>query len=185
LDKRGIILEKKAVIFDESAINRAITRISYEIIEKNKGAEDLCIIGILTRGKYLAERIAQKIEENEKTAVSMGFIDITPFRDDNDKNAPPKGETTIPFDITGKKVVLIDDVIFTGRSIRAAIDGLMSRGRPRKIELAVLIDRGHRELPLRADYVGKNVPTSRNEIVKVSLKEVDKEDSVAILGKVD
>ncbi len=178
-------MEKKAVIFDESAINRAITRISYEIIEKNKGAENLCIIGILTRGRYLAERIGKKISENEGISVPIGFIDITPYRDDTNKSAISKGETFIPFDIAGKKVVLIDDVIFTGRSTRAAIDGIMSRGRPRKIELAVLIDRGHRELPLRADYVGKNVPTSKSEIVKVNLKEVDGAEFVAILGKVD
>lgn len=163
---------------DENAVSRAITRISFEIIERNRGTEDLCLVGLLSRGAVLAQRIAAKIAANEGHDVPTGLLDITPFRDDERRG---EGETSrIDFDITGKRVVIIDDVIFTGRTARAAIDGILSRGRPVSIQLAALIDRGHRELPIRADYIGKNLPTSRGEKVKVMVRELDGCDKVVI-----
>lgn len=167
---------------DETAMKRAIARISYEIIEHNKGAEDLCIIGILSRGATLGKRIADKISELEKTSVSFGSLDITPYRDDMDSPAQRKynDRTDIPFSVRDKKVVIVDDVIYTGRSARAAMDALIKRGRPRSIQLAVLVDRGHRELPIRPDYVGKNLPTSQNEEVRVMVMENDGSESVSI-----
>lgn len=172
-------MDGKALILDEKAMSRAINRISYEIIERNKGAEDLCIIGIISRGVELAQRIADKIHAVEQRDIPVGYLDITPFRDDSKKQSK-SDNTYIPFDLSGKQVVLVDDVICTGRSVRAAIDGILSIGRPRSIQLAVLIDRGHRELPLRADFVGKNVPTSREEEVCVFVKERDEKDCVII-----
>lgn len=172
-------METQTLIMDESAMNRAIARISYEIIERNKGAENICIVGIISRGVELATRIAKKIEEVEGKKVLVGTLDITNFRDDiikRDKDDLSK----LDFNITDKQVILVDDVIYTGRSVRAAIDALMARGRPRKIELAVLVDRGHRELPIRADFVGKNLPTSSDEKVKVLVKGKDGEDKVMI-----
>ena len=171
---------EKALILDDKAMSRAINRISYEIIERNKGVEELCIVGILSRGKELADRIAGKILQVEGKSVPVGYLDITPFRDDGREGG---GKTDIPFDIGERKVVLVDDVIYTGRSVRAAIDALMAIGRPRSIQLAVLIDRGHRELPIRADFIGKNVPTSREESVRVSVRERDGEDKVIIAGQ--
>lgn len=170
----------KAEILDGNAVERALTRISFEIIERNKGADDLCLIGLLSRGAVLAERIAAKIAANEGREIPTGLLDITPFRDDERREQTADG-SRIDFDIGGKRVVIIDDVIFTGRTARAAIDGLMSRGRPRLIQLAVLIDRGHRELPIRADYIGKNLPTSCGEKVKVMVKELDGCDKVALI----
>lgn len=168
----------KAEILDESAMTRALTRISYEIIERNKGAKGLCLIGLFSRGAVLARRIADNISRNEGMEISVGSLDITPFRDDSKRD---EGDgSCIDFDLNGKRVVLIDDVIFTGRTARAAIDGLLSRGRPKVIQLAVLIDRGHRELPIRADYIGKNLPTSRDEKVRVMVKEFDGCDKVTI-----
>lgn len=169
----------KAEILDENAVSRAVTRISYEIIERNKGAEDLCLVGLLSRGAVLARRIAAKISENEGGEIPVGFLDITPFRDD-DRRGGGADNSKIEFDITAKRVVIIDDVIFTGRTARAAIDGLLARGRPRVIQLAALIDRGHRELPIRADYIGKNLPTSHSEKVRVMVKELDGCDKVVI-----
>ena len=169
----------KAEILDENAISRAVTRISFEIIERNKGSDDLCLIGLLSRGAVLARRIAAKISENEGNEISVGFLDITPFRDD-EKRGGNEEKTKIDFDITAKRVVIIDDVIFTGRTARAAIDGLLARGRPKVIQLAALIDRGHRELPIRADYIGKNLPTSHTEKVRVMVKELDGCDKVVI-----
>ena len=169
----------KAEILDENAISRAITRISFEIIERNKGAEDLCLIGLYSRGAVLAKRIGAKIAENEGREIPMGLLDITPFRDDEQREQTADG-SQIDFDITGKRVVIIDDVIFTGRTARAAIDGLMTRGRPKLIQLAALIDRGHRELPIRPDYIGKNLPTSSGEKVRVMVKETDGCDKVVI-----
>ena len=168
---------EKALILDDKAMSRAINRISYEIIERTKGTEELCIVGILSRGKELADRIAGKIFQVEGKSVPVGYLDITPFRDDGREGS---GETVIPFDIGGKKVVLVDDVIYTGRSVRAAIDALMAIGRPESIQLAVLIDRGHRELPIRPDYIGKNLPTSKNEIVHVLVNEIDGAEAVLI-----
>lgn len=176
------MMEQKALILDEKAMSRAIARISFEIIERNKGVDNLCLIGILTRGGYLAKRIAQKIRAVEERNVPVGLLDITRFRDDRPDCGSLPDHSELPFDLTGKKVVLIDDVIYTGRTVRAAIDALMTRGRPERIQLAVLVDRGHRELPIRADFIGKNLPTSREEQVKVLVKERDELDKVVILG---
>ena len=169
----------KAEILDENAFSRAVTRISFEIVERNKGADDLCLIGLLSRGAVLAKRIAEKISDNEGRVVPIGVLDITPFRDD-DRRGDSADLSEIGFDITGKRVVIIDDVIFTGRTARAAIDGVLARGRPTVIQLAILIDRGHRELPIRADYIGKNLPTSHNEKVRVMVRELDGCDKVVI-----
>lgn len=158
---------------------RAIARISYEILERNRGVEDLCVIGLLTRGADIAARIARKIQEVEGIAVEVGCLDITPYRDDR-PGGKEEGRTRIPFSVGNKRVVLVDDVIYTGRSARAAMDAVMARGRPRAVQLAVLIDRGHRELPIRADFVGKNVPTSREELVQVMVSETDGCDKVLI-----
>lgn len=173
---------QKAKIMDEKAIGRAITRISHEIIERNKGIENVVLIGIKTRGVPVARRIADKIESIEGQRVEIGEMDITLYRDDLSKKQidPVVNSTKIDFDITDKTVVLIDDVLYTGRTVRSALNALMDVGRPKAIQLAVLVDRGHRELPIRADYVGKNVPTSRSEIISVKLSECDNEDSVSI-----
>lgn len=170
---------RKAVIMDENQIKRAVARISYEIDERNKGTDDLVLIGIMSRGVYIAKRIANKLKDLEGYNENVGVLDITSFRDD-DKNIPDSDKTDIPFDIQNKSVVLVDDVMFTGRSCRAAIDAVMSRGRPKNIQLAVLVDRGHRELPLRPDYVGKNVPTSLDESVRVMVREADGCDMAVI-----
>ena len=172
------MLIEKARILDESAMRRAIARISFEIVERNKGVEDLCLIGIMNGGVDIAMRIAKKIQEIEGKMVEIGKLDITPCRDDGSKSNQDDSE--IPFPIEGKRVVLVDDVIYTGRSVRAAIDALMSRGRPKSIQLAALVDRGHRELPLRPDYIGKNVPTSSHEVVRVKTIERDGVDEVSI-----
>lgn len=175
-------MEFKARILDEKAIERTITRLAHEIIEKNKGVEDIVLIGIQSRGVPIAEKIAEKIEEIEGVKVPVGSVDITPYRDDLEDGKEPieRGETKIPGDLTGRDVVLVDDVIYTGRTVRAALDALMDYGRPTTIQLAALVDRGHRELPIRADYVGKNVPTSKTEIVKVRIKPNDKYSEVSI-----
>lgn len=168
-------------ILDEKAINRVLTRISHEIIENNKGTEDLVILGIKTRGVPLAKRIAANIERFEGEAVACDSIDITFYRDDlkqKSDNPVVQGELTV--DVNDKIVVLVDDVVYTGRTCRSALDAVMDVGRARKIQFAALIDRGHRELPLRADYVGKNVPTSKEEVVHVRLKEIDDADEVII-----
>ena len=172
-------MESKRIIMDDKAVQRAIARISYEIIERNKGTEDLCIVGILSRGVPIGRRISEKLSELEKNRVPFGSLDITPYRDDS-KSAGEDEKTDIPFDITDKNVVIVDDVIFTGRSSRAALDALIKRGRPRSIQLAVLIDRGHRELPIRPDYVGKNIPTSHSEVVSVMVNEFDGKTGVAL-----
>ncbi len=169
-------------ILDENAIKRSITRISYEIIEKNKGIENLVLVGIKTRGVPLAHRIAKRLFEIEGRIIPVGKLDITLYRDDlTEKNRDPViNSSEIPEDIENKIVILVDDVLYTGRTTRAALDAVTDIGRPQTIQLAVLIDRGHRELPIRADYVGKNVPTSKKEIVKVELSEVDGKDQVSI-----
>jgi pyrimidine operon attenuation protein/uracil phosphoribosyltransferase len=172
---------EKAEIMDEKAMLRAIARIAYEIIESNHGTADLCIIGIKRRGTVIAKLIADKIYEIEGTQVNLGYLDITRYRDDLPERSTACDSSEIPFDVTGKRVVLVDDVIFTGRSVRAAIDAIMDMGRPSRLQLAELVDRGHRELPIRADFVGKNVPTSRSESVGVMVTEYDGVNRVVIL----
>ena len=171
----------KAVIMDETAINRAITRIAHEILERNEGTENLALVGIVTRGDLLAKQLVEKIEEIEGVRVPLGSLDISFYRDDYLTNLAPEIHAThIPFDIDGKRIVLVDDVLYTGRTIRAALDAVMDLGRPAAIELAVLVDRGHRELPICPDFVGKNVPSSHEENVRLYLKEVDGRSSVEI-----
>ena len=164
-------------------MERTITRLAHEILEKNKGASNIVIVGIRTRGEHLANRIAKKLEEVEDVKLKIGFLDITLYRDDllGKLEQPQMKGTDILFDINGKDVVLIDDVLYTGRTIRAALDELTDIGRPRTIQLAVLVDRGHRQLPIKADFVGKNVPTSAEESIRVHLKEVDGEDEVLLM----
>lgn len=178
-------LTVKTQLFDEEAIRRALTRIAHEIVERNKGVEDVVIIGIRTRGIYLAERLAKKILQIEGCDVPVGSIDITLYRDDRHAQSehPEIQGSSIPVDINEKRIILVDDVLFTGRTVRAALDALMDIGRPRLIQLAVLVDRGHRELPIRPDFVGKNVPTSHSEVVAVHLSEIDGTDKILILEK--
>lgn len=175
-------IREKAQIMNEDDIRRALVRISHEIVERNKGVENLVIVGVARRGDHLARRIAGVIEEIENAKIPVGTIDITLYRDDVNlfDRKLTISKTDIPFDINGKRVILVDDVLHKGRSARAAIDGLMDFGRPASIQLAVLVDRGHRELPIAADYIGKNIPTSRKEWIEVALKEQDGEDKVAI-----
>lgn len=174
-------MKEKAKLMDEKAISRAITRISHEIVERNKGVEDVVLVGIKTRGVHIAKRICKKIEQIENIKLNTGELDITLYRDDlKSINVKPINNSNIEFDINDKIVILIDDVLYTGRTVRSALDALVDIERPKSIQLAVLVDRGHRELPIRADYVGKNVPTSKNEIISVKLIETDEEDSVTI-----
>ena len=175
-----------SILLNEKEIARAISRISHEILERNKGAENIAVIGIRTRGVTVSNRLKQKITEIEKVDVATGSLDITLYRDDvgTGLQKPQLKKTEITFALEGKHVVLCDDVLFTGRTIRAAIDALMDFGRPASVQLAVLIDRGHRELPIRADFVGKNVPTSKEEDVEVRINEVDGVDDVIISSTV-
>lgn len=175
-------LLEKTIIMDAQAIRRALTRIAHEIIEKNKGTKDLILVGIRTRGVPLAERLTAEIEKIEGTTLPVGVLDITLYRDDLSTLSyqPVVHETQIPVDINGKKIVLVDDVLYTGRTVRAALDAIIDIGRPTAVQLAVLVDRGHRELPIRADYVGKNVPTSSKEVVSVQLQPVDDSEKVVI-----
>ena len=172
----------KARVMDAVAIDRALVRIAHEILESNKGAEQLVLLGIRTRGVPLAQRLGEHLTRIEQYPVPVGAVDITLYRDDlKGQKSRPVQSTDIPCGLDAKHVVLVDDVLYTGRSIRAAMDALTDLGRPRSIQLAVLIDRGHRELPIRADYVGKNIPTARDEQVNVRLREVDGENAVVIL----
>jgi pyrimidine operon attenuation protein/uracil phosphoribosyltransferase len=175
-------LKEKAEIVDADGLRRIITRIAHEIVERNKGVDGLVLVGIRRRGVPLAARLARKIQEFEGTAPIEGSLDVTLYRDDLSQvsHQPIVGSTEIPVDINDKVAVLVDDVLFTGRTVRAAMDALIDFGRPRSIQLAVVIDRGHRELPIRADYVGKNVPTSRKEVIGVKIVEIDGVDSVVI-----
>jgi pyrimidine operon attenuation protein/uracil phosphoribosyltransferase len=175
-------MSKRKVVMDAEGIDRALTRIAYEILEKNKGVENLALVGIRTGGVFLARRIAEKISRIEGKEVPLGVLDITLYRDDLRKNRkkPLIGKTDIPFSLDDRKVVLIDDVLFTGRTVRAAMDALIDFGRPKAIQLAVLVDRGHRELPIRADFVGKNLPSSLWEDVSVNLTENKGRDEVVI-----
>ena len=178
---------EKTVLMDSQGINRALVRISHEIVEKNKGVEDIVLVGIRSRGVPLAERIGEAIANIEGQKPPVGILDITLYRDDLSKLSyqPVVRPTTMPVDLDRKTVVLVDDVLYTGRTIRAALDAIMDMGRPHAIQLAVLVDRGHRELPIRADYVGKNVPTSSKEIISVLIKEIDHEDRVLIKEEAD
>jgi pyrimidine operon attenuation protein / uracil phosphoribosyltransferase len=175
--------KSEKLVMDASEVARAVTRIAHEILERNKGTHNLALVGIRTGGVYLAHRLVKRILEIERVQVPSGELDITLYRDDLSmrKDQPILRKTTIPFDISDLKIVLVDDVFFTGRTIRAAMDGLMDLGRPAEIQLAVLVDRGHRQLPIRANYIGKNVPTSRDEIVQVFLEEEGEDDRVVIL----
>ena len=176
----------KATVMDAEAISRAVTRIAHEILEANKGAANLAFVGIVTRGAALAEILAAKVLEIEGAEVPVGTLDISFYRDDLAiRLSPEVHRTDIPFDVEGRDVILVDDVLFTGRTIRAAMDAIMDYGRPCSIQLAVLVDRGHRELPIRADFVGKNVPSSRRERVKVYTQALDGRDAAEILERVE
>ena len=169
-------------IYDEMAVKRALTRMTYEIIERNKGIDNLVIVGIKTRGAYLAQRIAKRLEQLEGASVPVGELDISMYRDDRKHTDDPViKDSQLQFDITGKHVILVDDVLFTGRTIRAALDALMDQGRPDRINLAVLVDRGHRELPIRPDFIGKNIPTAMDEQVAVYVKEIDGKDGIDLI----
>ncbi len=180
-------MTEKASILDEQAIGRAVTRIAHEIIERNKGIDECILVGIKTRGAYLAKRLAEKIEQIEGKPILTGELDITLYRDDlqpkHNNNEPLVQQVDIKHDVTNKIVILVDDVLYTGRTVRAAMDAVMDLGRPGTIQLAVLVDRGHRELPIRPDFVGKNIPTSSDEQVVVSVQETDGKDSVTIHTK--
>jgi pyrimidine operon attenuation protein/uracil phosphoribosyltransferase len=174
--------KKKALILDENGMRRALTRIAHEIIERNKGIENVALVGIRRRGVPLADRLAERIRDIEGADVPVGILDITLYRDDLTTLAqqPLVHKTIVNFPVTDKIIVLVDDVLFTGRTARAALDAIIDLGRPKAVQLMALIDRGHRELPIRADYVGKNVPTSRKELVSVEIKEIDGQDAVLI-----
>ena len=173
-------MPKKEVV-DAVTMKRALTRISYEIIERNKGMQDIVLVGIKTRGIYIAQRLAERLKQLEDIDVPVGELDITLYRDDvKDMEEPELHSSDVPVSIEGKEVILVDDVLYTGRTIRAAMDAVMDLGRPRKISLAVLVDRGHRELPIRADYVGKNIPTSKTEEIIVEMEERDGADRIMI-----
>jgi pyrimidine operon attenuation protein / uracil phosphoribosyltransferase len=177
-----VVFKPRGQLLDAGEIRRGVTRIAHEILERNKGAGDLALVGIAARGDDLARRLAGELHRIEGVEVPVGTLDITFYRDDIGMRAeaPEVHQTDIPFDITGKTVVLVDDVLFTGRTIRAAMDAVVDYGRPTAIQLAVLVDRGHRELPIRADYVGKNVPTRVDELVRVLLDETDGQDAVEV-----
>lgn len=179
-----MFLEKSKVL-DKEGVSRALIRIAHEILEKNKGTRDLCIVGIRSRGVFLAQRLFQQIKAIENNELPVGILDITLYRDDLTliSSQPVVHKTEIDFEIEGKNVILVDDVLYTGRTIRAALDALIDFGRPKTIQLAVLVDRGYRELPIRADYVGKNVPSAKNETIQVRLKETDQVDEVVIVEK--
>lgn len=176
----------KSLIMDEEKMNRALTRMAHEIIEKNRGVDDVVLVGIRTRGVPLAKRLRDKIKVIENVSVPLGELDITFYRDDltTRSEGPVVQPGHVPFPVTGKVVVLVDDVLYTGRTMRAALDALMDMGRAQKVQAAVLVDRGHRELPIRADYVGKNVPTSGKELVAVELVEIDGKEQVVIKEQV-
>jgi len=185
--RMAVQLRDKNVIMDKMAMKRALTRIAHEIIERNKGVENVAVIGIRRRGGPLAQRLAAQIQKIEGVNVPVGILDITLYRDDLTTLAaqPQVHRTEVDFNINGMNLVLVDDVLYTGRTIRAAMDALMDLGRPKSIQLAVLIDRGHRELPIKADYIGKNVPTSHHEVISVLVEEIDAKDEVVIQEIVD
>jgi pyrimidine operon attenuation protein / uracil phosphoribosyltransferase len=180
-------LREKAKVMDRETIRRTLTRMAHEIVERNGGGSDLCLVGICRRGVPLAERLAGQIAEAEGVRIPVGTLDVTGYRDDRSVRGSAGGggavastETQLPFPVADRRIILVDDVLYTGRTVRAALDALIDRGRPASIQLAVLVDRGHRELPIRPDFVGKNIPTSSREIVTVRVAEVDGEDEVVI-----
>ena len=176
--------KEEILIMDAATMQRSLTRVTHEILERNGGTENLILVGIRTRGIYLAERIAQNIKKFENVAVPVGELDITLYRDDQHftkEQEPVLNNTNIPFSIEGKNVVLVDDVLFTARTIRAGMDAIMDIGRPKRITVAVLVDRGHRELPIKADYVGKNIPTAKSEQISVRITEVDEQEKVTLI----
>ncbi len=175
----------KSRIIDQEGFERTITRLAHEILERNRGAETIVLVGVRTRGEFLARRLSQKIQQIEHRELQIGFLDITLYRDDlrNRISKPLLTGTDIPFDVTNKNIILVDDVLFTGRTVRAALDELVDLGRPATIQLVVMVDRGHRELPIKADFVGKNIPTSNEEEIKVLMNEVDGEDGVFLVEK--
>lgn len=177
-------MDIKATLIDQEGFNRTITRLAHEILEKNKGSKNLVLIGMRTRGEFIGSRILQKIKEIDNSEPNFGVLDVTLYRDDfrTRLKQPQIGVTNITFNINEKDVILIDDVLYTGRTVRSALDALMDLGRPSTIQLCVLVDRGHRELPIRADFVGKNIPTSINEEVRVRVNEVDGEDAVYLVN---
>src|SRR5699024_4816201 len=185
--KEGELMDKKADILDQASINRALTRIAHEILEKNKGGAQLILVGIKTRGAPLAKRLQKKIKQIENITVPIGELDITFCLDDMEqsesRDEPVLKHTNLNVDVTDRRVILVDDVLDTGRTVRAAMDDVTDLGRPSHIQLGVLVDRGHRELPIRADYVGKNIPTSKQEVIVVHLNEVDEQDEVSIYEK--
>ncbi len=173
----------KATIIDEAGMNRTITRLAHEILEKHGGTENIALLGMRTRGEFLAKRIHGKIKEIDGADVNLGTLDVTLYRDDfrTRLKQPEISVTDVTFDLNGKDIILIDDVLYTGRTARSALDAIMDLGRPQTVRLCVLVDRGHRELPIKADFVGKNIPTSINEEVKVQMKEIDGEDAVYLI----
>jgi pyrimidine operon attenuation protein/uracil phosphoribosyltransferase len=177
-------MKLKSKVLDHAGFERTLTRLAHEILERNKGSESIAIVGIVTRGEHIARRLAAKIQDIEHRELQLGFIDITLYRDDlrGKLSQPVLRGTDIHFDLTDKNIILVDDVLFTGRTVRAALDELVDLGRPASIQLAVLVDRGHRELPIKADYVGKNLPTSPEESVQVRLLEIDGQDEVVLQG---
>ena len=176
-------MDIKAKIIDEDGLSRIITRMAHEILEKNKGSQNLVLMGMKTRGEFLANRIFERIKEIEKLDLPLGVLDVTLYRDDfrTRLKQPEVSVSNITFDINEKDVIIIDDVLYTGRTVRSALNALMDFGRPRSIQLCVLVDRGHRELPIRADYIGKNIPTSNQEEIKVKMKEIDGEDAIYLM----
>jgi len=176
-------MDVKAKIIDEDGLSRIITRMAHEILEKNKGSQNIVLMGMKTRGEFLARRIFDRIKEIEKIELPLGVLDVTLYRDDfrTRLKQPEVSVSNITFDINDRDVVIIDDVLYTGRTVRSALNALMDFGRPRSIQLCVLVDRGHRELPIRADYIGKNIPTSNQEEIKVKMKEIDGEDAIYLM----
>ena len=173
----------KARVIDAAGFDRTLVRLAHEILERNKGAESIAIVGIRTRGEFLARRLVDSIQKIENRELQFGFLDITLYRDDlrGKLNQPILKGTVISFDVTGKDIILVDDVLFTGRTVRAALDEVIDLGRPHTIQLAVMVDRGHRELPIKADFVGKSIPTSAGEEVRVLMREIDGEDAVVVI----
>lgn len=173
----------KSKLVDNESLDRILTRISHEILEKNKGSKNLVLIGMRTRGEFLAKRVHQKIKEIDKAEIPLGVLDVTLYRDDFRMRLkqPEVSVSDITFDVNDRDIILIDDVLYTGRTVRSALNALMDLGRPASIQLCILVDRGHRELPIRADFVGKNIPTSQNEEVKVKMKEIDEEDAIYMI----